>query len=255
MNDAASDPPDLAHADIGIVTAMAMELAPFLERCEKVKKYTGGDFVFRGGRFEGIRIAVVEGGLGFAQSRRATQALIQAHSPKWVLSSGFSGALRPEMKPGHIVIADSICDTHGQHLDVPMQMPEDREHGLYVGRFLTVDEMIRHVADKERLAQEYDAIACDMESLAVAQVCRDEKTRFLAVRSISDDLSADLPPEVLSLVGASGSMRVGAALGAIWKRPGSMKDMWHLRETAHRAADRLAMFLEGVVEQLYANLH
>jgi adenosylhomocysteine nucleosidase len=95
------------------------------------------------------------------------------------------------------------------------------------------------------------AIAVDMESLAVAQVCRERNTRFLAVRVVTDDLSADLPPEILSLVGSTGTIRFGAALGAAWKRPGSIKEMWKLREAAGKAAGRLADFLDGVVRQLY----
>ena len=59
---------DKAHADVGLVCALAIELAPLLERCARVKKYTGGKFTFRGGRYDGIRLAVVESGMGFAKS-------------------------------------------------------------------------------------------------------------------------------------------------------------------------------------------
>ena len=77
----------------------------------------------------------------------------------------------------------------------------------------------------------------------------------MSVRTISDDMSADLPPEVLSVLGSTGTLRLGAALGAVWKRPGSVKDMWNLREKASLAADRLASFLDGVVRQLYEASH
>ena len=42
-----SDPQDtdLAHADIGIVCALPIEMAAFLERCNRVRKYTGGEFM------------------------------------------------------------------------------------------------------------------------------------------------------------------------------------------------------------------
>jgi hypothetical protein len=63
-------PADAAHADVGIVCALAREMAPLLERCEKVRKYTGGSFTFRGGRYDQVRLAVVESGLGFARARR-----------------------------------------------------------------------------------------------------------------------------------------------------------------------------------------
>lgn len=250
MNGPADPELDKAHADIGIVSALPMEMAPLLERCQRVRKYSGGNFTFRGGLYDDIRVAVVEAGMGFALARRATQALLDAHTPKWVLACGFSGALRSQMKVGHIVMADSICDTHGQELAVDVHMPADPTRGLHVGRIVTADAIVRSVKEKEALATDFDALAVDMESLAVAQVCRDAKTRFLAVRVISDDMSADLPPEVLSVVGSTGSMRLGAALGSLWKRPSSAKDMWKLRENARLAAEKLATFLDGVLVQL-----
>lgn len=244
--------PDHAHADIGIVYATKMELSPFLHRCDRVRKYTGGPFVFHGGRLGDIKVALVRCGMGFASARRATQALLDAHSPRWVISAGFSGALHPSLHVSDIVVATSLVDMHGQELHVDLKMPADPAKGLHVGRLLTVDHMVRKVTEKEELGQQHGALAVDMESLAVAQVCRESKTRFLAVRVVSDDLAADLPPEILTVVGSSGTVRLGAALASIWKRPGSVKEMWRLREQSTHAAERLAKFLDGVVEQLHA---
>lgn len=246
-----SPPTDLAHADVGFVCALHLEVAPFLARCEKLRKYTGGRFTFRGGRYGDIRIVSAESGMGFSRARSATQALIEAHTPLWVLSVGFAGALREEMKVGEIVMADSIVDTHGHEMKIDLHVASDPQHGLHVGRVVTADAMIRKVDEKRELGSTLDAVAVDMESLAVAQVCRETSTKFLCVRVISDDMSADLPAEILSVVGSTGSMRIGAALGSIWKRPGSVMDMWKLRENANAAADRLAKFLDGVIPQLY----
>ena len=67
---------DPAHADIGIVCALKLEVDPFLDRCDRLRKYTGGDFTFRGGLcgadYE-IRVAIVESGTGVARARRATR--------------------------------------------------------------------------------------------------------------------------------------------------------------------------------------
>lgn len=246
---------DLAHADIGVVCALSREMAYFFDECEKTRKYTGGEFAFRGGRFGEIRIACVESGMGFARARRATHALIDAHTPKWILSAGYSGALRDDMHVGNIVIANAIADTHGNEIPIDISMPADPKHGLHVGRFVTTDEMVLLAADKKSLGKKYEAIAVDMESLAVAQVCRDTGTRFMAVRVISDDASTDLPKEILSVVGDTGSFRVGATMGAIWKRFGSIKDMWRLREQTGTASQRLAKFLQGVMVQLYEADH
>lgn len=248
------DRQDFSHADIGIVSALPMELAPFLDRCDRVRKYSGGHFTFRGGLYDEARIVVVAGAVDFAKARRATQTLVEAHSPSWVLASGFAGALRPELEIGDIVMADSIVDPHGQELTVDLTMSAEGRKGLHVGRLITTDEIVRTVREKQALAEKYNALAVDTESLAVAQVCRESRTRFMAVRTVSDDLSADLPPEILSIYGATGSMRLGAALGAAWKRPGSVKDMWKLRESARQAAERLAAFLDGVILQLYESI-
>lgn len=242
---------DKAHADIALVCALAIEVGPLLERCSKVRKYTGGKFTFRGGRYDEIRLAIVESGMGFAKARRATEALIEAHTPNWVLSVGFSGALLPEMKIGDLVMANSIIDTHGNELKVDLKMADDPKNGIHVGRMVTADAMVRLVEDKKKLAEDSGAIAVDMESLAVAQICRETGKKFLAVRVISDDLSVDLPPEVMSVIGSTGAIRVGSAIGSLWKRPSSIKDLWQLRENAHIAAGRLATFLDGVLVQLH----
>jgi len=68
--------------------------------------------------------------------------------------------------------------------------------------------------------------------------------------ALGNDLSHDLPPEVLSVLGPSRTFRAGAIVGSLLKRTGAVKDLWRLRKQAKRAAERLAVFLEGVIRQL-----
>jgi adenosylhomocysteine nucleosidase len=239
---------DAARADIGIVCGLAIEMNAFLSRCARVRNYTGDHFTFRGGIFNESRIVVVETGHGPISARLATQSLIAGHSPDWVLSCGFSGSLIPDLSIGDVVVANTILDTDGNQISLNVNMQAGP--GLKVGRCVVTDKLVRTVDHKKQLATDHKAIACDTQSLAVAQVCRDQGCRFMSIRTISDDLSADLPNEILSVIGSTGSQRLGAALGSIWKRPGSVKDMWYLRENAISAAERLAGFLEGVVAQL-----
>lgn len=243
---------DKYRADIGLVCALPIELGEFFGRCLRTKTYTGGKFRFRGGFYDNIKVVIVESGMGQERARRATSALLDAHSPRWIISAGFCGALIPEIKIGHIVVANQVCTAEGDKLTVNVGMASDLDRGLHVGKTLTVARMVRSTDEKRSLAEQTSSIALDMETHAVAAVCRERKTRFLAVRSVSDDLSADLPAEILSLVGETGAVRLGAAIGALWKRPSSLKDMWRLREQALVAAENLAKFLDGVVRQLQA---
>lgn len=238
-----------ARAQIGLVAALHMEVAPFLERCLPLRRYSGGEFVFRGVMYDDTRIAVVESGPGPKRAERATQALLDAHEPGWVLSVGFSGGLVPETRKGDIVVASSVTDGT-ESLDIDLKMPADPDHGLHVGRFLQTKEVVRTVAEKKELAERTGAIAVDMESFAVARVCAARKTRFLAIRCISDDLSEDLPPEILTIFGKTGVMRAGAVLGSLWKRFSSYKDLIRLRDIAQTSARRLGAFLPPIIERL-----
>jgi adenosylhomocysteine nucleosidase len=251
----APDAANPSHADVGIVCALPIEMSTFLSRCERVRKYVGSNFVFRGGKYDGIRIVVVESGTGQARARRATHALLDAHSPKWILSCGFAGALVPGIRVGDVVVAESIVDGQGQILMIDVGFPADAKQGIHIGRLLTHDRIVRLVTEKQQLAARYSSIAVDMESLAVAQVCRERGARFLGIRVISDDLTSDLPVEVLSLMGPTGTTRLGAAMAALFSRPSSVTDMWRLRKSAQIAARRLATFLDGVVVQLYNAQH
>ncbi len=156
------------------------------------------------------------------------------------------------MKIGDLVVSDSIVDANGDSVVTPHGMHSDPANGLHVGRLLTADHIVRFVDEKRALAAEFEAIACDMESHAVASVCREAKVPLMIVRAITDDLSVDLPAEVHALLASSGASRLGATVGALWNRPESVKDLWKLREHATFAARRLAPFLASVVEQLHA---
>jgi adenosylhomocysteine nucleosidase len=248
-------PPDDAHADIGIVCAVPMELSQFLSRCDRQRSYSDGGFTFRGGLYDGIRVVVAESGAGMAKAERATRALLAVHSPSWVLSCGFAGALQPQLKVGDIVAANDLVDDAGHELKIDLGMESDPARHLFVGRLTTVGRIVRTVAEKHALAERTGGLAVDMETFAVAQVCRELHRKFLSFRVISDDLSADLPPEVMSIFGDTGAVRFGAVVGSLWKRPSSITDLFRLREQAAQAACHLADFLDGIVKQLYKAGH
>jgi adenosylhomocysteine nucleosidase len=241
---------DASRADIGIVCALAIELAPFLKKCLNVRKYSGGRFVFRGGLLDQVRVAVVETGPGAKLAERGTLALIDAHRPTWVISAGFSGGLAPEIQRNDVIIATGIRSSSGRELKFDLRYQAEPENGIHVGRLLNSDRIVRTVEEKKQLAAETGCLAVDMESFAVADACRQTGTRFLAVRSISDDLLQDLPPEAIAIFASGGVRRWGAVASSLWRRPSSASDLWQLRDQAVGAAESLAKFLTSIIEWL-----
>jgi adenosylhomocysteine nucleosidase len=118
------------------------------------------------------------------------------------------------------------------------------------GRLLTVDRIIASSAEKARTRQKHQADLIDMETSALALMARERLLRFLSVRVISDDASAELPPEIATLLAHTGSYRAGAALRALWQRPSALKDFWTLHARALESADRLAGCLRRLIETL-----
>jgi adenosylhomocysteine nucleosidase len=239
--------PDVCH--VGLVFALPIEAGGFVDKLAGAIKTEGAGFVAREGGVEGRRMIVVESGAGRQQAARATEALILGHRPQWVISAGFAGALDERLKQGDILVADSIADITGRQLAIDFKMAPGTH--LHVGRLLTVDRVIGEPREKLALGKQHAALAVDMETLAVADVCSREKVRCLSVRVIIDEVNRALPHDIDVLVQKTSTAgRLGAAAGAILRRPSSVKDMWQLKEDALVASERLAKFLVGIVGQL-----
>lgn len=240
--------------DIGFVFALGIESGGLQDLLEGVVTTRGAGLTFRQGVLRNRSVVLVETGVGQAGAARGTQALLAGHRPAWVISAGFAGALDRRLRRGDIVLADAVIGPDGRRLAIDLKIPPDTSagnKGLHVGACLTRDAIVRLTAEKESLGRQHGALAVDMESWTVAEVCRQAKTRFLAIRVISDAVDDELPADVETLARQkSTASRLGAAAAALVRRPSSAKDMLKLKGDALVASDRLARFLAGVVEQL-----
>ena len=246
-----SEPPE---CDVGIVYALNIPLGGLEDRLQGKRKFKGSGFLVRYGTIDGRRVALLESGPGREAAAHGTAALIAGHQPKWIVSAGFGGGLVEPLKKRHFLLAQEIMDLQGGRISVDFKIsPSALQATPYVhlGRLLTVDSIVRTSADKRRLAEAHEAQAVDMETYAVADVCRQAGVKFMSVRIISDAVTEELPPEVENLFQQKTMAgKVGAAVGAIFHRPSSLKDLWQLKEDAIVASEKLATFLQGVIGQL-----
>jgi len=115
---------------------------------------------------------------------------------------------------------------------------------VHRGTLLTTKAVVRLPSEKKSLFQNYGAMAVDMETFAVAEVCRRRNVAFSSIRVINDTADERLPKDVnYLLTRKTRAAQWGAALGTACHRPGSVKDMYQLRENALIASGRLAKFL------------
>ena len=241
-------------SSVGVVFALEIESGGLEDRMTDVVTTRAHGFMVRQGSLRDRDVVLVISGAGRAAAAKATEAMIDAHRPGWVLSAGFAGGLSDTLKRHDILVADRLADTAGEQLSVDLNVDPDalrRRPGVHVGRLLTADRVIRHPDEKRSLGRQHEAMAVDMETFAVAEVCRRREVPFLAVRVINDTADDELPADVGHLLAQKTlSGRLGAAVGSIWRRPGSFKDMVQLRENALMASERLAKFIAVVHQQI-----
>lgn len=185
---------------------------------------------------------IVVTGVGEANATKAIERALQSHSTELVVSAGFAGGLIDGLVVGSIVIANHVIDDKTRH-EVTSNWPI----GIVPARIATVANIVATPKEKALLADRIAATAADMETIAIAQACRQRGVPWVAVRVISDDANTSLSPELVALI-AGGSVAPWQALRAIWRRPSLIKEMWRLARDTRLAADRLAEFLATCLE-------
>lgn len=199
----------------GVIVAMDEELSIILQHLEQRESQRLASLEFHHGLFFGKPIVAVVCGVGKVNAALCTQILISEFEVSRVINIGIAGGLDPDLKPGDVVIADTLIqhDMDVRPLGLPLgqiyrctyfDFPTDTslrqqalkaahqldERQIKVGRIATGDQFI---ADPERaraIHMHFQALACEMESASIAQVCALNERPFVCIRSLSDNANS-----------------------------------------------------------------
>ena len=161
--------------------------------------------------YEALRRAgvtgVIKSGIGKADAARAATEFILTEHPDCIINSGCAGGLAPGVDVCDIVLGaqtayhDVWCgegNLPGQVQGLPQRFDADpallraalslqTAQPVRSGLICTGDQFLTSPEDDARVLGIYpDALACDMESAAIAQVCHHYGVPFLSFRMISD---------------------------------------------------------------------
>jgi adenosylhomocysteine nucleosidase len=199
-------------------------------------------------------VLVLETGLGMRAMEAALAWVLGTpdldhvpYRPRFLLSAGFSGALRPEQRVGDLVLATEVVDVEGNRW--PATWPGDRsgtEAGPYSewrptlerGRLLTSPGLVASPEEKRRLGAEYGAVAVDMETAVIARRCHEQEVPFGCLRAISDEGDTPLSPQLVELL-RGGRVSLFCLLGALLRRPGLIQEFGRLASQTRTAAREL----------------
>ncbi len=218
-----------SHAvDVGIVFALSVEADAFERLIEDRREVQGAQFAFATGVAAGRRVAWCISGVGRVAAATAARQLIDGHHPRLIVSAGFAGGLDPDLRRGSAVRPEVAVMDHAARRITLAAAPRPHSEPLTI---VTVDAVAATVEMKQSLAARTGSQLVDMETFAVAEVTAAAGLPCAAVRVISDDARETLPGEVAALSAPQSPLRrLGAAIGAVGRRPAAAVDLWRLWE-------------------------
>lgn len=210
------------------------ELQP-LRRHWKLEWTGPGEFFT--GRWAGLRLQVALSGVGHARAQSACSQLARYGRPDVLLSLGYSGALRPDLRAGSCILADRILTSSTTWESPGLSPLEQSFHGWRVGTLFCTDKV---VMSKHRLAEQYPlAQAVDMESAALAAAACEQGLPWRALRVIVDDLHTELPLDFSTCLNERGQMHATRLARAIASKPHRIGRLIRFSGHANRARQSL----------------
>lgn len=193
---------------IGIIVAMRKELDLLLPLLSGSEESRMGGFEFHCGKMGKHDVMVMQCGIGKVNAAMGSLMLVNNFAPNFVINSGVAGGADLSVNVMDVVAGarvayhDVWCGPEselGQVQGLPLYfegasrlldlLPE--RDGIHKGLICSGDQFIDKKEDVDRIKGNFpDALAVDMESGAIAQVCHLNKVPFLALRVISDSPGA-----------------------------------------------------------------
>lgn len=186
---------------IGIIVAMDKELALLLPHLEGHSTVTINGCTFHPGSIGARGTVVMECGIGKVNAAVGALTLIENFHPSVIINTGVAGGtgrsgILDLVLASEVAYHDVWCGpgtVPGQAAGCPARFPTAlpasfaEKIGALYGPVASGDIFVSRREEVDHILSLYpDALACDMESAAIAQVCHLKGVPFVCVRVVSD---------------------------------------------------------------------
>jgi len=232
--------------DVGFVFALRQEAVGILDRLKRSQKTRGNGWTFHTGKIDTLSIAVVLSGVGQKNADAATTILADVFEPKLICSAGYAGGLSVRLKQFNLCVPEQVLRaSDGVALDLSSPVPRATPPMPNKLTLLTVNDVVELPEQKRTLHEQTGAELVDMETFAIADVCRTRGIPFCSFRIVLDAASDRIPKDIAKILDNmdKGVSRFsGTIFGSIWSRPSVVLDLVALKQRAFTATERLAQF-------------
>nr|CAD1843384.1 unnamed protein product [Ananas comosus var. bracteatus] len=184
---------------LGLVVPNSFEMSPLLQsksfvQNKKLPYLDIGGRRFHLGKIGKDKLIMVMTGLSMLNAGLATQLLLSLFEIKGVVHFGIAGNANPELQIGDVTIPQYWAHTglwSWQGTKLPKCansttcLPRNPKV-VRVDRGCSANTFVDNAAYRQFLRSKFDVTPVDMESAAVALVCRQLEKPFVAIRALSD---------------------------------------------------------------------
>ena len=230
---------------VAFIVAMPMELTPLVRALSLQRSADGpeGGWV---GRLGARRVVAVVTGMGTSLATAGTDRLLEATPVGRVVVVGITGAVDAETPIGTVIRPEAVVDgaTGETH------RPDPLGPGSPKGVLWTSDSLITAPDALERLRRD-GVVAMDMETAAVAAVCRRRGVHWSVFRAVSDRATDGIiDEEVFGLSHQDGTPNGKAIAAFVLRHPGRIPSMARTATGARLATRRAAEAAVAAVADL-----
>ena len=186
----------------------------------------------------------VSGGSALRARARAEQ--LRDKGAIALVSFGLAVGLAPVLRPGDVVLADTVVLPSGRSIatdpawrEALLQRLEGGDLKVRVARIAGSDELPTSAGAKRRIFQSTFAAALDTDSHAVAEVAAAAGLPLLVVRAVAEPAEAMRPTVAFAANDADGQPRSLAVVGHLAKRPWEIPAAWRFSKNGRLALDSL----------------
>jgi len=250
---------------IAIVAAFHAEIKPLINRLEGVTIHRRHGFSFLQGYINKKRVLLAISGMGRNNALTMTKTLVNHFPLSLIISTGTSGALQPHLQAGDIIVADrlflaepaqeksstismtahkirSVYKVQKALIELSLKVLESSTFRYNIGPLITVDNVIGNIEAKRKLGENLNCLAVEMESAAIAQVAKEKRLPFLAIRSISDSLMDNIEKAIQLYDNIKEDTSLFKRFIMMLRYPRESLELMKLRKNCSKAAASLEKF-------------
>jgi len=192
-------------------------------------------------------------GMGEDNARTAAQMLLEKNVTAFV-SWGTAGALTENIHSGDLILADSVTASNEESYPFDTKWNErianklsDSSVRIHHGMIAHTEHVLTTPESKISLLASIQApgqapgqaLAVDMESIAIARIAHTANLPCLAVRAIVDEASQSIPEAIIKSTDKFGRPALLLLLSNIISRPALISDLIHLGKAMKAATKTL----------------